>query len=141
MKNLTLSMILFCLATLTFKNNSVRAETSAVNGDERMEEFVLIGKMKARTDCEKKLEDALKRLSLGTHTEPGCLFYALHRDTSDSSIFVLVEGWASKQALTDHFNSPHFAQEFPLISSLIIGEPELTYLTSLCSGEKGTLFN
>jgi quinol monooxygenase YgiN len=82
----------------------------------------------------------LQALSVGTYTESACAFYALHRDMTDPSIFVIVEGWASKEALDSHFTSPHFLQHAPKISSLIIGEPELTYLEPLNKEQKGSLF-
>jgi quinol monooxygenase YgiN len=101
-----------------------------------MEEFVLIGKMKAKPNCETQLEKALKELSVGTYTEAGCLLYALHRDIENPTTFILIEKWTSKEALEIHFNSPHFLQQFPIIASLVIGEPELTYLTPLSEGKK-----
>jgi quinol monooxygenase YgiN len=125
-------LILLCSLASVFCNPTERG---------KMEEFVLIGKMRAKPSCEAKLEAVLKTLSKGTYTEPGCLFYALHRDMNDSLLFVLVEGWASKEALDAHVNSPHFLKEFPLLSSLIVGEPELTYLTPLSKGKKGNLFD
>ena len=106
-----------------------------------MEEFVLIGKMKARPHCEEKLEQVLKSLSTGTYTEPGCLRYALHRDSKDASIFVLIEAWESPDALQAHFSAPHFRDCFPLIQSLIEGEPHLTYLCPLSEGAKGSLIS
>lgn len=127
-------IILLCFVTVA---SPINAES--FNGG-TMSEFVLIGKMKAKTGCEALLEDVLKELSIGTHTEPGCIFYMLHRDAEDPSIFVLIEGWASKEALEVHFKSPHFLQQFPRISSLISGDPELTYLTPLGEGKKGNLF-
>lgn len=129
-----------CLFIAVFWNGTVMAEFASSEGV-IMEEFVLIGKMRAKPNCITSLEDALKTLAKGTYTESGCIFYALHRDSDDSSLFVLVEGWASKEALEAHFNSPHFLQQFPIISSLIVDEPELTYLTPLGKGKKGTLFN
>lgn len=64
-----------------------------------MTQFILIGKMKAKPGCEEQLEKVLQTLAKGTHTEPGCLFYALHRNEENHSIFVLIEGWASKNIL------------------------------------------
>lgn len=131
-------LILSCFSIATCFNNICSGESKPVNG-EVMKEFVLIGKMKAKPNCEMKLEEVLKTLSLGTYTEPGCIVYALHRDINDPSVFVLVEGWASKVDLEAHFNTPHFLQQFPNISSLIVGEPELTYLIPLGEGKKGNL--
>ncbi len=133
-------VILLCILAAVSPNNHGMTEQVSING-EKMKEFVLVGKMKAKPDCETRLEDALKALSIGTYTEPGCILYALHRDVEDPSVFVLVEGWVSQEALEAHFNSPHFLQQFPIISSLIVDEPELTYLTPLCEGKKGNVLN
>jgi quinol monooxygenase YgiN len=131
-------IVLLCFLAAVFLNNQGVAKQASING-ENMKEFVMLGKMKAKQGCEEKLEDALKTLSEATYTEPGCLLYALHRDVEDPSIFVLVEGWVSKEALEAHFNSPHFLQQVSIITSLIVGEPELTYLTPLCTGKKGSV--
>lgn len=91
-------LILLYFLSAIFPNTHGMTELVSING-EKMKEFVLVGKMKAKPDCEERLEDALKALSVGTYTEPGCLLYALHRDVEDSSVFVLVEGWVYTRKL------------------------------------------
>jgi quinol monooxygenase YgiN len=130
-----LFIILACCSTVF-----CAAETTKPIGENTMDHFVLIGKMKAKPNCETQLHDTLQKLSATSHTEPGCLFYALHRDAQDSSIFVLIEGWASQEAFQAHLTSPHFYRHFPDIQSLTIGEPQLSNLTPLGEGKKGNLF-
>lgn len=126
-------IVLVCFCAIVF--NGLTAEEGM------MEKFVLVGKMRAKPGCEQLLEDTLRKLAEGTYTEEGCLFYALHRDLKDPSLFVLIEGWASNDALEEHFKAPHFLKQFPVLSTLIVGEPELTYLNPLGSGPKGNLFH
>jgi quinol monooxygenase YgiN len=49
---------------------------------------------------EADVEKALREAIPAVHDEPGCLIYALHR--ARSGAFVMVEKWASAQALKTH---------------------------------------
>jgi len=49
---------------------------------------------------DKELRDALSAAIPAVHAEEGCLLYALH-EAADGS-FVLIEKWASQQALDAH---------------------------------------
>jgi quinol monooxygenase YgiN len=42
-----------------------------------------------------------------TLKEAGCLSYDLHQSISDSSVFVFVERWQSREALTAHLDTAH----------------------------------
>lgn len=58
-------------------------------------------------------EDALAafgEVSVPTHAEAGCVAYALHRAVSDPDQIVLVERWASREALDEHLASEHLAR-------------------------------
>jgi quinol monooxygenase YgiN len=86
---------------------------------------------------------AFEACTLATHEEPGCLVYALHRDTSDPHHFVLVERWRSQEDLDAHFATAHtqallaFAGE----PGNLAQPPSLTFTTSLGLGtpDKGSL--
>ncbi|HSW87250.1 MAG TPA: putative quinol monooxygenase [Rhabdochlamydiaceae bacterium] len=103
-------------------------------------ELFMIARLKAKHDCQIALENELKALSTATHSEPGCMLYALHRDVNDPSLFIFIERFVSKEALEAHFASYHFMKHFAVISSLIANEPEIIYLDSLGEGKKGRLF-
>ena len=49
-------------------------------------------------------------LSAQVHAEAGCLAYDLHRVASDTDRFVVLERWASVEALREHGGSPHMRQ-------------------------------
>ena len=57
-----------------------------------------------------KLEELRTRLlEMVTHTaqEEGCLFYNLHVDRSDPTIFYFLEGWKNQEALAFHDSTPY----------------------------------
>ncbi|GAA4831973.1 hypothetical protein GCM10023235_02770 [Kitasatospora terrestris] len=51
--------------------------------------------------------DAFERLAPVVRAEDGCLQYDLHRVVGDPDRFVLVELWASREALAAHDVTPH----------------------------------
>ena len=105
-----------------------------------MDEVFMIAKLKAIPGAELAVEKELMDLVQATHSEEGCLLYALHRDLNDPSQFVVIERFSSKNALDVHCTSPHFSKHFPVISSMLEKDPEIIWLNSLGAGEKGRLF-
>jgi len=65
---------------------------------------------------------AFAELAAVTHTEEGCLAFALHRDPADAERVVLVERWTSRQALDEHLTLPHL-QAFRRDSADVWAEP------------------
>jgi quinol monooxygenase YgiN len=57
--------------------------------------------------AEKAFAEARKAIA-GTVKEDGCISYDMHQSVSDPTRLVLVERWASRDALTRHFETPHF---------------------------------
>lgn len=52
---------------------------------------------------------AAARLSVAeTVKEDGCISYDMHQSVTDPQRLVLVERWESREALTRHFDTPHF---------------------------------
>jgi quinol monooxygenase YgiN len=52
---------------------------------------------------------AAARLSVAeTVKEEGCISYDMHQSVTDPLRLVLVERWESREALTRHFDTPHF---------------------------------
>jgi quinol monooxygenase YgiN len=57
-----------------------------------------------------RVEDGLAafaELAAVTHTEKGCLAFTLHREPADPDRIVLVERWATREALDAHLETPH----------------------------------
>lgn len=60
-----------------------------------------------------------------THGEAGCISYALHRDVDDPARFVIVEKWASSEALAEHAETPHLKQLFTDLGPLLAAPPTI----------------
>jgi quinol monooxygenase YgiN len=60
-----------------------------------------------------------------THGEAGCISYALHRDVEDPARLVIVEKWASPEALAEHAETPHLKQLFTDLGPLLAAPPTI----------------
>jgi quinol monooxygenase YgiN len=74
-----------------------------------MSAVVVVAHMKATEGNEAKVEAALTALVEATHTEDGCIAYALHKDIGDPTKFTFVEKWGSMDALVVHGGQPGMA--------------------------------
>lgn len=87
--------------------------------------------------------EAFRACQVKTHEEAGNLSYALHRDNADHDHIVLVERWASQQALDEHMGTPHVADLLAVAGTegMLASAPELTFSSPLPSGDpaKGTI--
>jgi len=72
------------------------------------EAVTLIVQLRPRDSQEMLLEAELRALVGPTRREDGCLRYDLHRSAEGPSAFLLHEVWASREAHTQHTNTPHF---------------------------------
>jgi quinol monooxygenase YgiN len=87
-------------------------------------------------------EDAVREAILAAipqvHAEPGCELYALHEGGGG---FVMVERWASPEALAVHSKAEALTSLGAALAGKVSGPPEVRTLTAVPSGdaEKGTL--
>jgi quinol monooxygenase YgiN len=72
-------------------------------------EVVVVAIVTAREGSADAAEELLRGVIPPTHEEDGCLAFALHRDPADAQRFVLIERWASREALDRHLASDHIA--------------------------------
>lgn len=72
-----------------------------------------------------------------THAEPGCIAYTLHRDLDDPARFVIVEKWASPEALAEHAETPHLKQLFSDLGPLLAAPPTIVRTEPVPIGEAG----
>ncbi len=54
--------------------------------------------------------EAARKVMAATREEPGCLEYTISADVDDPGRFVILERWASPEALEAHFATPHMAE-------------------------------
>jgi quinol monooxygenase YgiN len=75
----------------------------------------------------------------GTHLEPGCLTYSLHRDKAQANRLVIVERWRSQEDLDAHFGRPHMAAMAELAESLA-APPEVVFCEPIPLGDPAKNF-
>lgn len=76
-----------------------------------------------------------------THTEEGCINYALHRSNTDPQQYVVVERWADQAALDAHFQQPWMGTLFSDLADYLVEPPAIHFLAPLPIGDpvKGAL--
>jgi len=72
-----------------------------------MSEVVVVVLARAKPGRGDEAAAAFQEVAVPTHAEEGCILYALHRVASDPERIVLVERWASREALDQHLATPH----------------------------------
>lgn len=81
--------------------------------------------------------EVLETAITATHGEAGCIAYALHRDLEDATRFVIVEKWASPEALAEHGETPHLKQLFADLGPLLAAAPTIVQTAPVEIGEPG----
>lgn len=106
-----------------------------------MTEIVAVVLLKAHEGKAAELLEAFTPVIEQTHGEEGCLAYALHRDLHDPDSMVLVERWASQEALDAHFQMPYMAAVGEAAGTLLTEPPRIVFSEPVPIGktEKGSL--
>lgn len=60
--------------------------------------------------------------------EPGNLQYDVTRSKADPQTYVIMEQYASQEALEAHGNSDHFKAAGPALGAVLAGAPDIQYL-------------
>ncbi|GAA5169933.1 MULTISPECIES: putative quinol monooxygenase [Amycolatopsis] len=97
---------------------------------------VVVATAEASPGKEDEVEQAFRKAVRAVHTEPGCLLYALHRDPRSPSTFVMVEKWASAEALATHGKAPALAELGGVLKGLLARPLEVRTLTPLPEGDE-----
>lgn len=102
---------------------------------------VVVATVQVKPGSEDAALAALETAIAATHGEEGCLSYALHRDYENPQRFVMVERWASREALEAHFGTPHLGALFAALPDLVAAPPEIirTEPVPLGDATKGVL--
>lgn len=83
-------------------------------------------------------EDAVREAILETipkvHAEPGCELYALHEGAGE---FVMVERWASPEALAAHGKAEALTALGAALAGKVAGPPQVRRLDAVPAGEAG----
>jgi quinol monooxygenase YgiN len=67
-------------------------------------------------------------LARQVRAESGCLAYDLHSVLGDANRLLVLERWASVEALAAHGESPHMAEFGQVAAGLVAGAPEVLVL-------------
>jgi hypothetical protein len=82
-------------------------------------ELFMCARFKAKDELKAELQTRLIEMVKLTVVEDGCLFYNLHVDRDDDSVFYFLEGWKNEAALSAHEQTAH-------VKALISDAPKLT---------------
>jgi quinol monooxygenase YgiN len=85
-----------------------RKGRGAAGGKLPKEAVTLIVILRAREGQETLLEAELRAMVGPSRKEEGCLRYDLHRSLDTPGALLLHEVWTSREAHTEHMNTPHF---------------------------------
>jgi quinol monooxygenase YgiN len=99
--------------------------------------IVVTALLQVRPDQVDSALPVLETAIAATHGEAGCIAYTLHRDLDDPTRFVIVEKWASPEALAEHAETPHLKQLFTDLGPLLAAPPTIVRAEPVPVGEPG----
>ncbi|MEV0291982.1 putative quinol monooxygenase [Nocardia sp. NPDC050710] len=96
---------------------------------------VVVATMIAKPGQEDLVEKTLRAAAPAVHAESGCLRYALHRQHKKPGHFVMIEKWASKDALRAHGQSATLREVGATLSDALGAPPEVLVFEPLPAGD------
>lgn len=103
--------------------------------------IVVVATVESKPGAEDAVLALLQTVVEHTHTEEGCISYALHRDVEEPRRFVMVERWSSTEALDEHFTKPYMAELFAALPEHVGAPPVIMRTAPVPFGDaaKGVL--
>ena len=83
------------------------------------EEIFMCARFQAKSEKLEELRARLLEMVTFTSKEEGCLFYNLHVDRNDPTVFYFLEGWKNTEALAFHDQTEY-------VKAIIKDAPDLT---------------
>ena len=83
------------------------------------EKIIMAATFKAKPEYVEELRDRLIKMVEYSRSESGCIFYDLHVDRKDPTVFTFLEGWEDQAALDRHDETTH-------VKAIIADAPRLT---------------
>ncbi|WP_216588713.1 putative quinol monooxygenase [Streptomyces brasiliscabiei] len=96
---------------------------------------VLVATMVAKPGQEELIEKTLTAAAAKVHAEPGCLRYALHRKAGTAGEFVMIEKWASREALGAHMKGAVMREIGAALAQALAGAPDMVFLDAIPAGD------
>ncbi|MEH0416240.1 putative quinol monooxygenase [Streptomyces sp. B21-083] len=97
--------------------------------------IVLVATMVAKPGQEELVEKTLTAALPKVHAEPGCLLYALHRKAGTTGEFVMIEKWASREALGAHMKGAVMREVGGALAQALAGPPDMVFLDAIPAGD------
>jgi quinol monooxygenase YgiN len=98
-------------------------------------EVVVSATIQVKPESQDEALTAITTAIQATHGEDGCVAYALHRDTSDATRFVIIEKWATMDDLKAHGETPHLKALFGALGPVLTGPPTIIYTNPVPVGD------
>ena len=90
-----------------------------------MAEVVVVAVAKCKDGEAERMRAVMSEVAAASNQEEGCLSYVIHTDKNEGNRLVVVERWASQDALDNHFTLPHTQKVAENIDAL--AEPPQIY--------------
>ncbi|MEG2018427.1 MAG: putative quinol monooxygenase [Clostridium sp.] len=87
----------------------------------------VVAKCTVKAECIDEYIKISKELVEETQKEEGCIFYSLHQDVNDKSVFACIETWESQEALDAHLQSAHIKRIVPKLRQMRISSEMNVY--------------
>jgi quinol monooxygenase YgiN len=87
--------------------------------------IIVSGIMTVEPSSHDRMVELARTVAAESLTEPGCRAYGLWADPDVPGQFRIFEEWASQDALTEHFATPHFAAFGAALGELNIVEMDV----------------
>ncbi|MEU3937553.1 antibiotic biosynthesis monooxygenase family protein [Streptomyces sp. NPDC029044] len=100
------------------------------------EPVILVATMVAKPGQEELIERTLAAALPTVHAEPGCLLYALHRKAGTTGEFVMIEKWASQEALGAHMKGAAMREIGIALAQALAGPADMVLLDALPVGDR-----
>ncbi|OCG69927.1 hypothetical protein A9G43_10015 [Gilliamella sp. Occ3-1] len=75
-----------------------------------MSQLNIIATITVKPEFYDAFQPIFKRLVAGSRAEAGCLRYEFNQSIDNSNIFIVIETWASQQAIDFHNTTSHFVE-------------------------------
>jgi quinol monooxygenase YgiN len=98
------------------------------------EPLVIVATIVAKPGQEELVEKTFKAAIPAVHAEPGCLLYALHRKAGTTGEFVMIEKWASREALDAHMKGAAMREIGVALAQALAGPPDMVFLEAIPTG-------
>jgi quinol monooxygenase YgiN len=95
------------------------------------QEIRVIAEIKSRPGQEASLREVLQACVAPTRAEAGNRSYTLHEDLQSAGHYFFYETWISRDALDQHFQTPHFKTLVEKIKPLTAQPPSIAVLRAL----------